>query len=260
MNRYGRHGSGAWLRRHRRLRQKQVSTSLVIAKPFIPNVVINITVPAGVERVIVIMVRDSEDFDETNMPENVRHLNPPTVDASPDSQGIQIMHVGGARAAQRLLQKIREEYGSSSVYIDDDDIRNYAASRAIDIFDSPSFPFDQDYIFDDLKPIFVQSFQHTFEEHEGKHCNIQTEENWHISEIVRIDKETHLKNIYPIYQRDFGIIHAVEKSGITVQDVRTNIDRLQWIHTWADKYADFYSGKQEEVQRVHNLDRFRGRQ
>ena len=134
MNRYGRHGSGAWLRRHKRLRQRQAPTSLVTAKPFIPNVVINITVPAGVERVIVIMVGNADDFDETDMPENVQRLTSGAVEGSLESLGAQKMRTYGQNSVQTFLARIQIKYEHGLIYIDESDVREYASKRAIDAF------------------------------------------------------------------------------------------------------------------------------
>ncbi len=252
MNRYGRHGARAWLRRHKRRRQQQTSTSLAVVKPFIPLIVFNLTIPAGVERVIIIMVTNHEDFDETDGQENIRRL-PPAI-----NQDAQKTERRANMNSQELLDQIKKIYGSSPIYLDEEDIRKYAISCAKELMKSIVLETEIFTTTNDLYEFFVQVFKQGIKknnEEKAYHCNIQEKKDWQLSEDVKTDKFTQSQLINGTIQpHELGIIYAMDKLNITPREARSNPECLQSILECSTTYVDCYN--REEVIRVISLERF----
>lgn len=250
MNRYGRHGTRAWLRRYLRRREQllQASNALVIAKPFISDRVLHITVPAGVERVIIMMIGNPDDFDETSIPENVYHLPPPVVDAHQDSKEIQAVKQGASFRVSNFLDETKSKYGNTSVFIPNEDIDKIARRALRD--ERERFP--RDIIID--RNIFDQTFMEEFsrlvEEHKKAHpLTFLTERQWNICETARNDKEKappDWERVGDYHRRDLAILNAVKYLGIR-PETETDRAQLKSVHDWADEYDLFYQEKRKGV-------------
>lgn len=248
MHRYGRHGTSAWLRRHLRRREKRIASSLTIVKPFSPHVVLNITVPAGVERVIVIMIGNPDDFDETNIPENVYHLPPPIVDAQQDSREVQAVKQGAVFRISNFLDETKARYDNVSIFIASEDFERIIRKSLRD--ERERFPRDIVIGRNEFDQTFTEEFSRLFEEYQKANPTaFLTQRQWDICEIARIDKENappDWARIGDYHQRDLAVLNAVKYLGIR-PETETNRVQLKQVHDWADEYDRFYRGERKGV-------------
>lgn len=260
MNRYGRHGTRAWLRRHLRRREtQQTSTSLVVAKSFIPNIVLNITVPAGVERVIIIMVGNLDDYDETNGQDNIIPLPSPIVNADPDSQGVQTVKQGAKICVKTFLDKINGQCEGASIYIDrkklDEIILNFLRKER------DNFPRHVKFDIDNFDGIFEKEFRRLLEDYQALHPQLfLTQKEWDICSTAQTDRENappdHTR-VGQYHDRDLAVLNAVKYFEINYEEV-TNREHLKKVHDFADAYEAFYRGERKGVMWVDDLGYFLG--
>jgi hypothetical protein len=247
MNRYGRHGTRAWLRRHLKRREKQqTSTSLTVAKPFIPNVILNITVPAGVERVIIIMVGNPDDFNDTNEQNKIFSLPPPIVDQ--DSKEIQAVKRGAGYRISNFIDQTKARYNNVSVFIPPDTLAQIERKALIDERDH----YSRDTVITqaNLDQTFTKEFTRLLQEYKETSPNLfLSQRQWDICETARKDKEhapLDWARVGDYHQRDLAILNAVKYLGIR-PETETNREQLKLVHDWANEYDHFYQGRRKGV-------------
>lgn len=268
MNRYGRHGTGAWLRRHLRQRQQRISTALVTAKPFIPVVVFNITVPAGVGKVVIIV------NDEQGQPLHRTEI---------DGQGV--IQSGGVQPSSRFkiveseqeeddnaTQKIKRlafhgaydflediifRYNDAAIYITAQDFDTYTQNLSTtNRRNAPSEVKGSEKgmpgVFDQ---IFLEEFRRLLRHQEDllKESKLAHSvefldlSQWEICDIAQKDRQKVLPDYTRVgqdHERDLAAMSAVKYFKID-HETATNWDQLKKVHDFADTYEKYYRGERK---------------
>lgn len=255
MNRYGRHGSNAWLRWHKKSRQKQRVISLAVKKPFIPVIVINTSVPMQhVGRIIVIVIGTPNGFDETNIQGIQEYVDSNQLalqntdenpKLTPENQEI----INSAQySASNWVDDIQQIYGSTYVKINKDKLKLLAKKETREIV-KRNLPLKSREEIDKLVDIYIDAFLMEFAEKIEEIENIGpilSSQDWEIQKIAVKDKDAApARYMRHYHQRDLGVIQAIRHLDINLDEAP---DHLEEIHVWADKYDKIYSNPRKGVE------------
>jgi hypothetical protein len=265
IHRYGRHGTRAWLRWRQRhyIRPSLVPVPVV---PTVPVVVIQVQAPINVERIIVIVTRSTDTFDDENteqqgmvvreqldlsqnIPSSLLHTYniPKTPSSDNDLDGAaMIKAISDVREIKKLIRdgksvcvnQARLEEGVEDI------VYTYLKENRSKVGFPPD-KLERRRLIDVCNSAYQKYFQEEIGDDQESLKYLATPEETRLREIAMRDKEgAPPRHERDYHIRDLAVIRVLQLRSIPLDCAR---DQISVIHTLSDRYQEYYSNPREEV-------------